>query len=63
MATIMTDSELLRRAVVHLDGLLQERPGAAFTVLLDETAMQFNLGPEAAEQLERLFRQTKAQPT
>lgn len=57
MATIITAGELLRRAVKELDRLRQEKPGASLSALLDQVAMQFNLGPQAAADLERLFTQ------
>ena len=57
MATIITDGELLRRAVKELDRLMRETPDASFCSLLDRVAMQFNLGPGAAADLERLFNQ------
>lgn len=59
MATIITDSELLRRAVTYLDRLVQEKPGKPLMPLLELTAMQFNLGPAAAADLERLFRRER----
>lgn len=62
MATIITDGELLRRALVYLDGLIQESPDKPFTELLERTAIQFNLGPAAAADLERLFRQERRTP-
>lgn len=57
MATVINQSELLRRAVVWLDARRQERPDAPLMDLLEETGMRFNLGPLDAANLERLFRE------
>jgi len=57
MATVIHQSELLRRAVTWLDKRRAERPGISLPELLDEAGMRFNLGPLDAASLERLFRE------
>jgi hypothetical protein len=55
MSTIMPSSELLRRAVAHLDELLRESPEKPLSVAIDEISMRWNLSPLDAEALLRLF--------
>lgn len=57
MATIIHESELVRRAIEYIDQRLREEPNATKSALLDETAMRFNLGPLDAEALERVWRE------
>lgn len=56
MPTIIHHSELVRRALVYLDGELARCPEKQVTILLDEAGMRFNLSPAEAADLERLFR-------
>lgn len=55
MATIMHESELLRRALRYLAARHSEKPDLPLSSLIDETGMRFNLGPADAANLERLF--------
>ncbi len=57
MPTLVTHSELLRRAVEYVSEARAQSPGKALAVLLDEAAMQHNLSPLDAETLTRLFSQ------
>lgn len=59
MATIIDQSELLRRALRYLDERRSEAPELPIDALLDEAGMRFNLGPADAENLARLFRERK----
>lgn len=56
MPTIIHHSELVRRALVHLDGERERCPKKRLEALLDEVGMRFNLTPAEAVALERLFR-------
>ena len=55
MTTIMSSSELLRRAVSYIDEELRERPGTPLSTLIDQAGMRFNLSPLDSEALLRLF--------
>lgn len=55
MATIISENELVRRAIIYLDQRRQEKTTATRSELLDEAAMRFNLGPADAADLCRLF--------
>lgn len=52
---IMT--EPVKRAVVWISEELRESPGKSLTVLLDEAAMRYNLGPQDWGFLRRFFEQ------
>lgn len=56
MPTIIHHSELVRRALVYLDGERERCPEKHLAALLDEAGMRFNLTPAEATALERLFR-------
>lgn len=56
MPTIIHHSELVRRALIYLDGERERCPEKHLEVLLDEAGMRFNLTPAEAVALERLFR-------
>ena len=56
MPTIIHHSELVRRALIHLDGERERCPEKDLEALLDEAGMRFNLTPAEAVALERLFR-------
>ncbi|WP_308620114.1 hypothetical protein [uncultured Desulfovibrio sp.] len=56
MPTIIHHSELVRRALLYLDGERERCPEKHLEVLLDEAGMRFNLTPAEAVALERLFR-------
>lgn len=55
MSTLVTHSELLRRAVEYVSAVREESPERALADLLDEAAMRCNLSPLDAEALARLF--------
>lgn len=55
MPTIMPHSELLRRAVVHVNDMRKEHPDQALCIHIDDAAMRFNLSPLDVEALSRLF--------
>ncbi|MDL2317349.1 hypothetical protein LJC59_09850 [Desulfovibrio sp. OttesenSCG-928-A18] len=57
MATIMPQSELLKRAVAFISESRKDAPGTPLGRLLDEAAMRFNLSPVDGAALERLFRE------
>lgn len=56
MPTIIHHSELVRRALIYLDGERSRCPQKQVAVLLDEAGMRFNLSPAEAMELERVFR-------
>ena len=55
MPTIMPSSELLRRAVVHMDEERRSHPEKSLAAIIDETSMRFNLSPLDSEALYRIF--------
>ncbi|HDQ39923.1 MAG TPA: hypothetical protein ENN39_02680 [Desulfonatronum sp.] len=56
---IMTDP--VKRAVVWISEELRETPKKSLTVLLDEAAARFNLGPQDWSFLRRFFEQNDIQ--
>lgn len=61
MATVIHQSELLRRALTWLDNKRQEHPEITLPMLMDEAGMRFNLSPADADNLERLVKEHAAQ--
>lgn len=57
MATVVSQSELVRKAAEYLAEQRNLRPQASISSLLDEAGMRFNLTPLDAAALERLFRE------
>lgn len=55
MATIMPQSELLRRAVSYVNDTQKEEPSKKITDIVDDAAMRFNLSPLDSDALLRLF--------
>jgi hypothetical protein len=55
MATIMPQSELLRRAVAYVSEERGDNPGKRLSEILDDASMRFNLSPLDSEALYRLF--------
>ena len=55
MPTILSSSELLRRAVAYLDEELRSHPEKRLASLIDEAGMRFNLSPLDTEALYRIF--------
>lgn len=60
MATIMPQSELLRRAVTFVSEERGDQPDRKLADILDEASMRFNLSPLDSEALYRLFTQSGA---
>lgn len=60
MATIVSQSELVRKAAAYLAEQRSLRPDAKLANLLDEAGMRFNLTPLDAAALERLFTEKKS---
>jgi len=58
MPTIMPQSELLRRAVVHVNSALQEHPEKSLHWHIEDAAMRFNLSPRDSEALLRFFEES-----
>ncbi|MDR0826925.1 MAG: hypothetical protein LBN33_03480 [Desulfovibrio sp.] len=56
MSTIVGQSELVRRAFMHLNDLVRDNPGKKVPELVDEAAMRFNLSPLDSEALYRMFK-------
>lgn len=57
MATIVPQSDLVRKAAEFLAEERARNPQKSLSSLLDEAGMRFNLTPLDTEALERLFRQ------
>lgn len=55
MATVMPQSELLRRAVKYVSDERGDNPDKKLHAILDEAAMRFNLSPLDSDALHRLF--------
>ncbi len=62
MATIMPESELLRRAFAHLLTQRAQHPEKKLSDLLDDASMRFNLSPKDAESLQRLLHDEEPRP-
>lgn len=56
MATIMPQSELVRRAFAYVAEIREEAPSKPLSAIIDDAAMRFNLSPLDSEALQRLFR-------
>lgn len=61
MATVMPQSELLRRAVKYVSDEQQDSPEKKLADILDDASMRFNLSPLDSEALNRLFTQEKTE--
>lgn len=59
MATIMPQSELVRRALLFISEKLEENQGCPLMALVEEAGMRFNLGPGDCRALERLLLERK----
>ena len=55
MPTIITQSDLVRRAAAFVAEERQARPDRPLHALLDEAGMRFNLSPVDYDALQRLF--------
>lgn len=55
MATVIPQSELVRKAAAHIAEEQAANPEKKLSALLDEAGMRFNLNPLDAAALERLF--------
>lgn len=55
MATVIPQSELVRKAAAYIAEQRAENPDKKLSTLLDEAGMRFNLNPLDAAALERLF--------
>ena len=59
MATVVSQSELVRKAAEFISEKRAENPKSDLAKLLDEAGMRFNLTPLDAASLERIFRDDK----
>ncbi|MBQ9537399.1 MAG: hypothetical protein IJU79_06415 [Desulfovibrionaceae bacterium] len=59
MATIVSQSELVRKAAEYINEKLAQDPKANLSKLLDDAGMRFNLTPLDAASLERIFTKDK----
>ena len=59
MATVMPQSELLRRAVQYVSDEKNDNPDKRLSAILDDASMRFNLSPLDSEALNRLFTEEK----
>lgn len=57
MTTIMPHSELLRKAVAHIDETLAQNPDQSLACLLTDAGLRFNLSPLEEEFLARFFKE------
>ncbi|MFP4315694.1 MAG: hypothetical protein ACLFQR_05675 [Desulfovibrionales bacterium] len=55
MSTIITQNELVRRAVEWIAE--EKREGKKFSKLMDEAAVRFNLGPRDVQFIEKFFKE------
>ena len=55
MATIMPQSELLRRAVQYVSDEQKDNPDKKLFAIIDDASMRFNLSPIDGEALRRIF--------
>ncbi|MDL2267499.1 hypothetical protein LJC46_05880 [Desulfovibrio sp. OttesenSCG-928-G15] len=55
MATIMPQSELVRRAFAYVAQTREEAPSKSLSAIIDDASMRFNLSPLDSEALQRLF--------
>ena len=55
MATIMPQSELLRKAVKYVSDEQKDNPGKKLFAIIDDASMRFNLSPIDGEALRRIF--------
>jgi hypothetical protein len=58
MSTIMPQSELLRRAVAHVNSAIKDHPEKSLHWHVEDAAMRFNLSPRDTESLLRLFEES-----
>ena len=63
MATVIPQSELVKRAAVFIKDELAEHPEKSLSALMDEASMRFNLSPLEADALFRLFRKEETEPS
>ncbi|MBO4368885.1 MAG: hypothetical protein J5803_02115 [Desulfovibrio sp.] len=59
MATVVSQSELVRKAAEYINEQLNANPKKDIHSLLDEAGMRFNLTPLDAASLERIFSEKK----
>ncbi|MCR5563930.1 MAG: hypothetical protein K6F46_11325 [Desulfovibrio sp.] len=57
MATIISQSELVRKAAAYITEERAQDPKKDLSKLLDDAGMRFNLTPLDAAALERIFRE------
>lgn len=57
MATIMPQTELVKRALVFIVEKQRDNPDIKIHALMDEAGMRFNLSPAEARALEKLCRE------
>lgn len=60
MATVMPQSELLRRAVKYVSDERGDNPEKKLAAIIDDASMRFNLSPLDSEALSRLFSRQEA---
>ena len=59
MASVVSQSELVRKAAEFINEKRNENPKADLAKLLDEAGMRYNLTPLDAASLERIFKEEK----
>lgn len=60
MPTIISQSDLVRRAAAFIAEERREHPQRPLDAILDEAGMRFNLTPLDSESLRRLFEETSS---
>ena len=55
MTTIMSQSELTRKAIAWISEMQEDEAGKSLNALLEEAAVRFNLGPKDVEFLQRFY--------
>jgi hypothetical protein len=61
MTTIVTASELTRKAIAWISEEQESGCAKTFAVLLEEAACRFNLSPKDVEFLQRFYRENQNQ--
>lgn len=59
MTTIMPQNEMTRKAVTWISEMQGNEPGKSISVLVEEAAVRFNLGPKDVEFLLRFYKDKK----
>lgn len=59
MSTIMPQGELKKKAIAWIDERMQRSQAPALARIIEDAAVQFNLGPKDVEFLTRFYKEQK----